>query len=428
MRIAIMLRHYDQHAGGVKVYTRELLDRLFAMSSGHRFVLLYQDPALIGTYGHHPGVEEVAWNLPGTLAWDQLAVPWLLRRHRVDVLFNPKFSLPFLSRLPKVFVLHGSEWFAIPQSFPWYDRLYTRWFVPRYCRSATRFIAVSERVREDALAFTGTDPGRAVTVHNGFDRARFRPICDGDALARVRAQYKLPERFILWVGQIYPPKNFARLLRAFARIRERFDHSLVIAGEPRWSAQSDLALVNELGLGQRVRFTGWLSHADLPALYNLAELFVFPSLYEGFGIPLLEAMACGCPVVTSSTGSAPEVAGGAALLVDPLDVEAIAAGMARALGDPGLRADLARRGLERARAFSWERCAREVLDVLESLGPQPEPLRAPADSRTPAPRAGAGAGPDPARSAFAGAARTCPPRACASADGGSTPPEGSRRG
>jgi glycosyltransferase involved in cell wall biosynthesis len=373
VRIGIMLRHYDQHAGGVRIYTREMLDRLFALGSRHRFVLLYQNPALIGTYRHVPEVEEVVLRMPGAIAWDQLAVPWLARRHRLDVLFNPKFSLPFLARIPKAFVLHGSEWFAIPKTFPWYDRLYTRLLVPRYCRSATRFITVADQVKRDAIAFTGVDAERAVTIYNGFDRERFRRITDADALAEVRARHHLPERFILWVGQIYPPKNFGRLVRAFAKLAGEFEHTLVIAGEPRRDASGDLALVRELGLGDRVRFTGWLSHDDLPALYNLAELFVLPSLYEGFGIPLLEAMACGCPVVTSRTGSPPEIVAGGALLVDPLDPDDIANAMARALRDPELRAALVQRGLERAAEFSWERCARAVLTMLESFAPAPQP-------------------------------------------------------
>jgi glycosyltransferase involved in cell wall biosynthesis len=371
LRIGIMLRHIDQHAGGVLLYTKHLLAELFALNPGHRFVLLYQKRSLIGSYADREDVEEVALELPGSILWDQLAVPWLVRRHRLDVVFNPKFSVPFLAQVPSVFVLHGAEWFTIPGAFRWHDRLYARTLVPWYCRAAHRVIAVTESVKHDVVAFTELAPERVVPIYNGFDRRRFGVIRDARLLQTARERYGLPPRFLLWVGQIYPPKNFARLLQAFAKVSRSTDHQLVIAGEPRWRAAGDLAQVRALGLESRVLFTGWVDQKDLPALYNLADLFVFPSLREGFGIPLLEAMACGCPIVTSTTGSPPEVVAGAALLVDPLDVESIAAGILHALKRRELREDLARRGLERAAAFAWQRCAREVLEVIEGAALAP---------------------------------------------------------
>ena len=276
------------------------------------------------------------------------------------------FPVPFLARVPKVFVLHGSEWFVIPDAFPWYDRLYTRAIVPWYCRRATRVIAVSRRVRADALAFTGVGAEKIVAVHNGFDATRFGLVRDPRALADVRARYAIREPFVLWAGQLYPPKNVGRLVTAFASVAPKVRHVLVIAGEPRGRrATADLSRIAELGLESRVRFTGWISHDDLAALYTMADLFVFPSLYEGFGIPLLESMACGCPVVTSNTGSPPEVVDGAALLVDPHEVREIADAMLRVLGDPALRQTLSTRGPHRARAFSWDRCGANVLAALE---------------------------------------------------------------
>lgn len=375
VRIGVMLRHLRQHAGGVRIYTEHMLERLLATHTRHEFVFMYQDRGLLGTYAGRAGVEETALELPGGPLWDQLAVPWLARRHQVDVIFNPKFSVPFLSSRPKVFVLHGSEWFVIPQAFLWYDRLYARALVPLYCRRATRVITVADRVKQDAVEFTGVDASKFVRVHNGFDRERFAPVLDQDVRDRIRARYALPERYLLWVGQLYPPKNFGRIVRALDRIRDRFHHPLIIAGEPRWSASPDLAAIEELGLQDRVRFLGWVSQDDLPGLYSMADLFLFPSLHEGFGIPLVEAMASGCPIVTSRTGSPPEVVRDAGVLVDPLDVDSIAEGIARVLSDAELRHDLSRRGIERARAFSWERCAEEVLTILESCAAVTEEAR-----------------------------------------------------
>jgi glycosyltransferase involved in cell wall biosynthesis len=369
MRIGIMLRHYEQQEGGVKVYTKRLLPLLFSYGTQHQYVLIYQNSKLLGTYAQYPNVEEVAVGIPGTVPWDQIAVPWIARKKRLDVIFNPKFTVPFFAKAKKMFVLHGSEWFVIPEHFLRHDRWYFNTFVPLYCRHADAFIAVSNAVKADVVKHTGVDPRKVFPIHNGFDPVLFQPVRDPERLRAVREKYKLPERFILWCGQIESRKNVARLLRAFARIKDELPHQLVLAGEQRWSTRSELQVMQELHLEDRVLFPGWIDHGDLPAVYSLAELFAFPSLYEGFGIPLIEAMACGCPIVTANTCAPPEVLDGSGCLVDPLDVEAIAAGMKKVLLDPELRARMIARGMERSKAFGWEQCARQVLAVFDSLAP-----------------------------------------------------------
>ena len=364
-----MLRHYEQQEGGVKVYTKRLLPLLFSYGTQHQYVLIYQNSKLLGTYAQYPNVEEVAVGIPGTVPWDQIAVPWIAWKKRLDVIFNPKFTIPFLAKAKKMFVLHGSEWFVIPEHFLRHDRWYFNTFVPLYCRHADAFIAVSNAVKADVVKHTGIDPRKVFPIHNGFDPGLFQPVRDPERLRAVREKYKLPQRFILWCGQIESRKNVARLLRAFALIKDELPHQLVLAGEQRWSTRTELQVMQELHLEDRVHFPGWIDHGDLPAVYSLAELFAFPSLYEGFGIPLIEAMACGCPIVTANTCAPPEVLDGAGCLVDPLDVEAIAAGMKRVLLDPELRAGMIARGIERSRAFSWEQCARQVLAVFDSLAP-----------------------------------------------------------
>jgi glycosyltransferase involved in cell wall biosynthesis len=368
MKIGIMLRHYEQQEGGVKVYTKKLLPLLLTMGSQHRYVLIYQNPRLIGTYANYPNVEEVAVRVPGTVFWDQIGVPWVASRRRLDLIFNPKFTVPFLGSAKRMFVLHGSEWFVIPEHFKRYDQWYFKNFVPLYCRRADAFIAVSNAVKRDVVEHTGVAADKVVPIHNGFDPTLFRPVRDPERLRQVAEKYKLPAKFILWVGQIESRKNVARLLRAFARIKDEVPHALVIAGEQRWSTQTELKEMAELGIADRVLFPGWIVHTDLPAVYALADSFSFPSLYEGFGIPLIEAMACGCPIVTASTCAPPEVTDGAAVLVDPLDVDDIANGMRRVISDQQLRARLIARGLERAADFGWEKCATEVLALFDRLG------------------------------------------------------------
>lgn len=367
MKIGIMLRHYEQQEGGVKVYTKRILPLLFSMGAQHRYLLIYQNPKLLGTYAGHANVEEVVATLPGTVPWDQFAVPWIARKHGLDLIFNPKFTVPFLTKVKSVFVLHGSEWFVIPEHFRRYDQWYFKRFVPLYCRKAAAFIAVSNAVKSDVVKYVGVPAQKVFAIHNGFDPAVFQPVHDAARLQEVRTRYKLPEHFILWAGQIESRKNVARLLEAFARIKDSVPHSLVMAGEHRWSTNSELRAIQALGIADRVCFPGWVNHADLPAVYCLADLFAFPSLYEGFGIPLLEAMACGCPIVTANTCAPPEVTDGAACLVDPLSVEDIARGMQAVISDRARREQMISRGITRAKDFGWEKCAREILAMFDTL-------------------------------------------------------------
>lgn len=368
-----MLRHIEQKDGGVKVYTGRLLPLLFSLGAQHHFVLMYQNPRLIGTYGEFPNVTEICVSIPGTVLWDQVGVPRAAARHGVDLIFNPKFTVPLFGSAKKVFVLHGSEWFAIPEHFLWYDRLYLKCAVPLYLRAANKFIAVSHAVKADAVRFTGVREDKIAAIHNGFDATHFRLAHDHAQLRSIATKYALPDRFILWVGQLESRKNIARLLQAFARIKDRIPHDLVLVGAQRFAfpmaagVEEDLKLIERLSLQDRVHSPGWISHTDLPSVYQLAELFSFPSLHEGFGTPLLEAMACGCPILTANTCAPPEIVGDAALLVDPLDVEAIANGMLEILTNPELRQHNVARGLVRVREFGWERCAREVLSLFDSV-------------------------------------------------------------
>lgn len=377
MRIGLMLRHYEQLGGGVRVYTENLLPRLFTIGKHHEFVLMYQNPALIGTYGSYPNVEEIASRIPGTVLWDQLAVPWMERKRKFDLIFNLKLTVPLAVKARTVFVMHGSEWFIIPESFLWYDRWYFERLAPIYCRRAAAFITVSHRVKRDVLKHIDVNPKKVFPVYNGYDSDLFHIISDRERLRAVQQHYRLPERFILWVGQRYPPKNCGRLFQAFAQIKDDIPHTLVIVGEQRWRAQQELQLVKDLGIQDRVHFAGWVSHDDLPVFYNLADLFVLPSLCEGFGIPLLEAMACGCPIVAANTCTPPEIVEEAGYFVNPLDVGEIASGIKHVLLDQSRREEMARRGLSRVQSFGWAQCAKETLSVLERAAGHSDSLEHP---------------------------------------------------
>jgi glycosyltransferase involved in cell wall biosynthesis len=365
VKIGIMLRHLDQHAGGVLVYTQNLLRELLALDTEHQFVLMYRNAAHLGRYPAAARVRERV--MPGwsVLSWDQVAVPRMVEEEHIDLVFNPKYSIPLHAQCKSVFVCHGLDWYVTPQWSRWIDRLSHRYIVPRYAGRADHIIAVSDTTREHVQRYLGVPPARVTTVYHGVEESFREPVSPAQ-LADVRGHLRLPDRFFLYCGQIYPPKNFGRLLRAYAQVGPELGVALAVAGGHTWLCAEDLELVEQLGIKQWVVSLGWVERVRLPALYAQALALVQPSLYESFGLPLVEAMASGCPVVTSNRYGPAEIAKGAGLLVEPESVESIAESLRRVAVDADLRAELSAAGRERARAFTWDRCARETLAVLEA--------------------------------------------------------------
>jgi glycosyltransferase involved in cell wall biosynthesis len=368
VRIGVMLRHYDQHGGGVKVYTQRLLRALLDLRSDHEFVLLYRNPALVGTYGGESGVEEVSLSAGSVIGWDQVAVPAAVRRHGIDLLFNPKYSIPLRAPCPAVWVCHGLDWYVMPWASRLVDRLSHRFLVPRYASRAAAILAVSEVTRRHVMQYLSVPPERVVTVYSGVDDGFRRPL-EESRLREIRAKYSLPPRFLLYAGAIYPPKNFTRLVRAYARVGPGRGIPLVVAGgENRFLSEGELREPEALGIAEWVRWPGWVDQEDLAGFYALADALLLPSIFESCGLPVLEAMAAGCPVVTSDRYGTKELAEGAAVLVDPESVESIASGITRVLDESTLRSELIAAGRIRSRDFTWRRCATETLSVLERVG------------------------------------------------------------
>ncbi len=379
-----MLRHYDQHMGGVRVYTSKLLEAMLALRSGHQFVLLYRNPALLGTYAGDPQVEEVALPARTFLGWDQIAVPRAVRRHGIDLLFNPKYSIPLNAGCRSVWVCHGLDWYVMPWASRFVDRLSHRFLVPRYAAKADEIIAVSEVTRRHVMQYLNVPAEKVVTVYSGVDDVFRRPLADS-RLREIKTKYSLPHRFLLYAGAIYPPKNFARLVQAYARVGPERGIPLVVAGgENRFLSERELEEPESLGIGDWVRRPGWIPQEDLAGFYALADALLLPSLFESCGLPVLEAMASGCPVVTADRYGTKELAEGSAVLVNPEEVESIAEGIRRVLDDRTLRTELVAAGRVRSRDFTWRRCAVETLQALERVRPS-EPLKktAPPDSKLP---------------------------------------------
>lgn len=359
-----MLRHFAQHNGGVKNYTQRLLENLFNLDSGHEFVLMYNSREHLGTYEGIPGVIEVAVPCPSAFLWDQLVVPYLERRFKLDLIFNPKYSAPLAARCPIVWVSHGLDWYVMPWGSTRLDRLSHRHLIPRYARKAARIITVSENTLRDAVRFLNVPESRMQVVYHGIGE-QFRAPVPEQLAADVKAKYKLPDKFLLYAGGVYPAKNFRRLVEAYSRVGPELGIHLVIAGEHTYMCEEDFTLPEKIGISDWVHYAGWIEHDELPAFYRLTTALVLPSLYEACPSPILEAMAVGCPVVTGDRAGMSEIAGGSALLVNPESVTDIAEGFRRITIDPELRRSLIEKGRRRAAAFTWQKCAEETLALLE---------------------------------------------------------------
>jgi glycosyltransferase involved in cell wall biosynthesis len=274
--------------------------------------------------------------------------------------------LPHLRHVPTVLTVHDLIFRHLPAHHKPLNRWYLNLTMPLYCRRATHIIVISECTRRDLVAAYGLPPDKVTVVYEAAD-PRFRPQ-PPDAVTGVRARYGLPERYLLFVGTIEPRKNLTRLLRAFEVVRaDGLADGLVIVGRRGWLYDDFFATLERSPARDAVFFPGYVPDEDLPALYAGAQALVLPSLYEGFGLPTLEAMACGTPVACSDTSSLPEVTGDAALHFDPREVGAMTDALRRLLGDADLRAVLRGRGLERVVGFSWERVAAETRAVYSAV-------------------------------------------------------------
>lgn len=373
MRIGITLQSLDPTWGGIGVYTEEIVKHLLRVDPRNEYILMYPGfgapRKLFGRYRRYPNALELETDFssfPSGWYWDQMIVPKVARRHGVDVIFNPFLSVPIPGKFKKVMVMHNVEYHTIPKVYDW--KMYTRWFLleKAILPAADRVISISEIMTRDFKKAVKYPIEQVRTIYHGVSE-RFKILDDARLLREAKEEYCLPDDFILFVGHLYPQKNFSVLARAFARLARDIPHDLVIAGRPRWKYQEDLQTIESLGLGKRVHLLHIVPNQDLPALYNQAACLVYPSLYESFGLVQLEAMACGCPVIGANSGAIPEIAGGAAMLFEPHDDAQLEAQIRSIVGDPAVRRAQIDKGLRRAKEFTWEKCARETLQVFEEV-------------------------------------------------------------
>lgn len=376
MKIAIDLSPAVHGRAGLGRLAHELTAALLDLDTEHSFVAFYNaaaqarvDPVFARMAQAPLGLADKPWRMRVLLAQ-------LLRRPQeylvsggggpLEIFHATDHLLPYLPHTRTVFTLGDLTFLSHSQTHAALNRTFLRLMMPLFLRRADAIVAISDSTRREMERYYGPLSTPCHVIYPGV-HSRFRPVAHESVLADVRTRYNLPARFVLYVGTIEPRKNLPVLIRAYQQAAMT-GVRLVIAGKKGWMYAETFAQVQALGLEDQVLFTGFVADDDLPTLYTLAELFVFPALYEGFGLPVLEAMACGTPVITSNLSSLPEVAGEAGLLVDPTDVADLATAIRRVLENVGLRMAMAKKGVAQAARFSWQRAAVETLALYREIG------------------------------------------------------------
>lgn len=376
-RIGIDVTASVTQGGGIGRYTRELVRALVEVDGERTYHLFHaKPPKRLPVANPLPkGDNVVCHGAPLTdrwlyRLWYRLRLPLhvQLLTGKLDLFHSPDFVLPPVGGdIPTLLTVHDLSFVHYPEAFTPALTNYLNTVVPWSIGRATHIVADSQATKEDLINIWKVDPARITVIYSGVGSG-FKPVTAGRQISQVREKYNLGQTpYLLSVGTLQPRKNYQMLIQAFAPVAGHYPHSLVIAGGKGWLFDQILAEATSLGIEDRVRFVGFVDDDDLPALYSEATLFVFPSMYEGFGLPLLEAMACGVPVLSANASCLPEVAGEAALLLPPHSTKKWTSSMMALLDDPSRRTRMVANGFRQARRFTWHKAARQLLLLYEQL-------------------------------------------------------------
>lgn len=366
MKVGIDAHSLGSKSSGNETYYRELVKHLSRVDRGVRFVVYYTHAAATDRI-------PTTANIRAKRVWPRssyfrisCAFPIELRREKLDI-FHAQFIVPPFLTCKTVATIPDIAYEHFPQFFSPLETLRSKILIRRSAQKADHVITVSQYSKIDLVNTYGVDPEKITVTYEGPAEA-FMAIDQEKSKEFVERKYSINRPFILYVGRLQARKNLLRLLRAYARLRrDGMQHQLVVVGKRDWEFERIIAEVAAQDVRSSVVFTDYVPGADLPVFYNAADVFVYPSIFEGFGLPVMEAMACGTPVITSLGSSLEEIAGGAAVLIDPYSEASIHDAIGRVVSDPGLRAELRIRGLQRSSNFSYAETARRTIDVYERL-------------------------------------------------------------
>lgn len=350
--------------GGPRTYVLNLIGSLLKVDKENEYVIFYNSAEHLGRF---PNAREVVvpYSNPATrLFREHILMPIYYMKERLDLIHNTKSAVSFFKPCKTVVTIHDIIPLTNPETETFMAKSYWRIQIPIAAKRANKIITISDYARKEISGYFKLEEKNIAVVPNCYED-RFRPISDAEELEQIRSKYSLPSNYILYVGTIQPRKNLNLLIKSFFSLKKsgKISQKLVIAGRKGWLYSSLFDLIKELGIEGEVIFTGFVPDEELPYIYNMADIFVYLSLFEGFGIPPLEAMACGIPVVCSNSTSLPEVVGDAGILVDPTDQKSVEEAILKVLKNPELRDEMREKGLFQAGKFSWERTAMDTLRV-----------------------------------------------------------------
>lgn len=372
MRIGINARYLQKEYTGIENYLLQLLLNLNKATGDNEYFLFFGNDGLIPEALKSRNFKNIISKIPCNnqitkIIWSHFYLPFLARRFKLDVFHEPLFIAPLFKQCPTVITVYDLAFLRLPDCYTYRNKLYLKTLLSKSIKEADAVIAISESTKKDILDNFGSSE-KLHTVYGGVS-LEFKRIDDHTVLEKVKRIYKIEGDFVLTASLITPRKNMVRLIRAFRSLRERsnYNYKLVIAGGKGWGWEAVYKEAVDSGYENDIIFCGYVPDEHLIALYNLAKIFVYPSLYEGFGLPALEGMACGCPVITSRISSLPEVCADAALFVDPYDTEELSHSIEKLLKDQLLRQTLILKGYQQANKFSWQRAAGETLAIYERV-------------------------------------------------------------
>lgn len=366
MNIGILARGLSETIGGVKQYIYDLTNALVRVDKNNKYFVFYNKREFLGTY---PQAEEIAISVGNKFLWDHYYFPKVAKKYPLDILFCPKSVIPLGVKIKSIVTIHDLMYFPMPwkynfKEYKFFDTIYMRIFIPRSLKQSVQIVVDSENTRADIISLFKIPESKISVVYLGVSEFVKKQLSE-ESIREILHKNKVRRPFIFYSGVATRRKNLQVLIRALGAIKDKIPHQLVITGG---GGEKNIPLnkvIKEAEIEQRINILGTVSFDTIVALYKTADMFIFPSLYEGFGLPILEAMALECPVISSNAASLPEVAADAALMFDPNNVQQLSELILRVVNDSSLRNQLIEKGRERAKLFTWEKAAREMIKIFE---------------------------------------------------------------